>query len=213
MPSFEHLIPFFIATAIFAFVPGPAILYTAAQTLARGKRAGIMAALGIHFGCYVHVIAAALGLSAIFIHVPVAYIVVKIVGAVYLVWLGISLIRQKVASEMPVGAGASGAPKTARRAFIESMWVEILNPKVAIFFIAFLPQFVDAAAGLPVWAQFLVLGAFVNISFSTADVVVIMAADKVARKMKSSGAGPKIVQALSGVTLIGLGARLALSDK
>lgn len=213
MPSFEHLIPFFIATAIFAFVPGPAILYTAAQTLARGRRAGFMAALGIHLGCYVHVFAAALGLSAIFVHVPLAYTVVKIVGAVYLVWLGISLIRQKLSGAVAEEGVSTNMPKSARRAFIESMWVEILNPKVAIFFIAFLPQFVDAGAGLPVWAQFLLLGAFVNISFSTADVMVILAADKVARKMKSSGAGAKLVQVLSGATLIGLGARLALSEK
>lgn len=209
MPTIEHLIPFFIATAIFAFVPGPAILYTAAQTVARGRRAGFMAALGIHFGCYVHVIAAAMGLSAIFTHVPVAYMVVKFAGAAYLLWLGVKLIRQKIeADELP-----SVSAKSARRAFFESMWVEILNPKVAIFFIAFLPQFVDAGAGLPIWAQFLILGAFVNLSFSTADVVVVLCADKVARMVKSSRRGAGFVNWLSGLTLMGLGARLALTDK
>jgi threonine/homoserine/homoserine lactone efflux protein len=209
MPTIEHLIPFFIATAIFAFVPGPAILYTAAQTIARGRRAGFMAALGIHFGCYVHVIAAAMGLSAIFTHVPLAYMVVKFAGAAYLLWLGVKLIRQKIeADELP-----SVSVKSARRAFFESMWVEILNPKVAIFFIAFLPQFVDAGAGLPIWAQFLILGAFVNLSFSTADVVVVLCADKVARMVKSSRRGTGFVNWLSGLTLMGLGARLALTDK
>ncbi|WP_262691966.1 LysE family translocator [Kordiimonas aestuarii] len=209
MSSFEQLIPFFIATAIFAFVPGPAILYTAAQTLARGRKAGFMAALGIHLGCYVHVIAAALGLSVIFTHVPFAYTVVKVGGAIYLIWLGIGLIRQQQkAGDLPAVGG-----KSARRAFFESMWVEILNPKVAIFFIAFLPQFIDPTASLPMWAQFLILGAFVNLSFSSADVIVILAADKVARRVKASCMGSRWVGWLSGMTLIGLGARLALSEK
>lgn len=209
MPTLEHLIPFFIATAIFAFVPGPAILYTAAQTIARGRRAGFMAAFGIHIGCYVHVIAAAAGLSAIFTHVPLAYMAVKMVGAAYLVWLGIKLVRQKIdADDLPVVS-----KKSARRAFFESMWVEVLNPKVALFFIAFLPQFVDAGAGLPIWAQFLVLGAIVNLSFSSADVIVVLTADRVSRMVKSSRAGASVVNWLSGLTLMGLGARLALTDK
>ena len=209
MPAFEHLIPFFIATAIFAFVPGPAILYTEAQTVARGRRAGFMAALGIHLGCYVHVFAAALGLSAIFTHVPVAYMVVKFAGAAYLVWLGLRLLRQRAAAEdLP-----AVAIKSARRAFFESMWVEILNPKVAIFFIAFLPQFVDAGAGLPIWAQFLVLGTIVNLSFSSADIIVVLMADRVARRVKSSRMGAGLVNWLSGLTLMSLGARLALTDK
>jgi threonine/homoserine/homoserine lactone efflux protein len=209
VPTLEHLIPFFIATAIFAFVPGPAILYTAAQTIARGRRAGFMAAFGIHIGCYVHVIAAAAGLSAIFTHVPLAYMAVKMVGAAYLVWLGIKLVRQKIdADDLPVVS-----KKSARRAFFESMWVEVLNPKVALFFIAFLPQFVDAGAGLPIWAQFLVLGAIVNLSFSSADVIVVLTADRVSRMVKSSRAGASVVNWLSGLTLMGLGARLALTDK
>lgn len=213
MPGFDSLIPFFIATAIFAFMPGPAILYTAAQTIARGRRAGFMAALGIHLGCYVHVIAAALGLSAIFTHVPLAYMIVKFVGAAYLVWLGIKMIRQKLAPEdMAHDTEMIGKTKSARRAFFESMTVEVLNPKVAIFFIAFLPQFVDAGGSWPVWAQFMALGAFVNICFSSADVMVIFAADRVAKGIKGMGRKLDLPAKLAGLTLIGLGARLALVD-
>lgn len=211
MPGFDSLIPFFIATAIFAFMPGPAILYTAAQTVARGRKAGFMAALGIHLGCYVHVIAAALGLSAIFTHVPLAYMAVKFLGAAYLIWLGIKMIRARFeATGGDLHDGESFAGKSARRAFIESITVEVLNPKVAIFFIAFLPQFVDPSAALPVWTQFILLGAFVNICFSSADVLVIFAAERVSRGLKGIGQRMQLPNRLAGLTLIGLGVRLAL---
>ncbi|WP_286830287.1 MULTISPECIES: LysE family translocator [Kordiimonas] len=213
MPGFDSLIPFFIATAIFAFMPGPAILYTAAQTVARGRKAGFMAALGIHLGCYIHVIAAALGLSAIFTHVPLAYTAVKLAGAAYLVWLGVKMVRQKLApADTAHDQEMIGQTKSAQRAFFESMTVEILNPKVAIFFIAFLPQFVDAHGAWPVWAQFMALGAFVNICFSSADVMVIFAADRVAKGMKGIGRKLDLPNKVAGLALIGLGARLALAD-
>lgn len=213
MPGLESLIPFLIATVIFAFMPGPAILYTAAQTMARGRRAGFMAALGIHLGCYVHVVASAFGLSAVFVHVPAAYLAVKLVGAAYLVWLGVGMIRQKLTGDLDTeDQKALRQAKSPRRAFFESMTVEILNPKVAIFFIAFLPQFVDPAAGLPMWAQFMLLGAFVNLCFSSVDVMVIFAADKVSSSMKTVGNRFALPQKLAGLTMIGLGARLALVD-
>ncbi len=158
MPSFELMLSFAVATVLFAYFPGPALLYTAAQTLARGRRAGYMAALGIHVGGYVHVGAATLGLSAVFRHVPEAYLAVKLAGAAYLVYLGlVMLLRKPDERTLPRFAAKSG-----RRAFAESIAVEILNPKVALFFLAFLPQFVDPAAALPVWAQFLILGMIVN---------------------------------------------------
>src|SRR6476660_4874777 len=141
MPSFDILLAFAAATLAFAAFPGPAMLYTAAQTLARGRKSGFLAALGVHCGCYVHVIAATLGLSAIFRHVPELYLALKLVGAAYLVWLGIGMLRNR-------GDGGEPQPaawKSPGRAFVESMLVEILNPKAAIFFVAFLPQFVDPA--------------------------------------------------------------------
>ncbi len=205
MPSYELLLAFAAATAVFAYFPGPALLYTAAQTLARGRRAGFMAALGIHVGCYAHVFAAAFGLSAVFRHVPELYAVVKIAGAVYLVWLGIDMIRSRTAVAEP----GTVAPKSARRAFVESIVVELLNPKVAIFFIAFLPQFVDPNASFPVWLQFLILGTLVNFAFSSADVVTVLAASSMMRKLRQDGIGRKIFKYGGGSMLIGLGARLA----
>lgn len=169
MPSTELLIAFFATTAIFAYIPGPAMLYAAAQTMARGRWSGLTAALGIHLGGYVHVIAAAAGLSVLFHAVPPLYMAVKLIGALYLIWLGVSLFRARA-------QGDAALPlierKSARRAFFESVTVEVLNPKTAIFFMAFLPQFIDASAAFPVWLQFVVLGTIVNLMFSSADIML-----------------------------------------
>ncbi len=207
MPSTELLITFFITTALFAYIPGPAMLYAAAQTLARGRRAGFMATLGIHLGCYVHVVAAAAGLSIIFHAVPVLYMAVKLVGAAYLVWLGISLFRAKSQGD---AALAAIDPKSGRRAFLESISIEVLNPKTAIFFLAFLPQFIDPAAGFPVWLQFVVLGTIVNVIFSSADIVCVMLAGAIVSRLRRSGSAQRLVQRAGGAMLVGLGAHLAL---
>lgn len=202
MASTEVLIAFAVATALFAYFPGPALLYTAAQTLARGRRAGLMAALGIHVGCYAHVIAATLGLSAVFRYVPEAYMALKIAGALYLVWLGVQMLRGG-SDEAP-----KMVPKSERRAFAESIVVELLNPKVAIFFIAFLPQFVDPAGSLPVWLQSLILGVIVNVAFSSADVVTAFTASAVMRRLKKSNTMSRAARWIGGGLLIGLGVKL-----
>ena len=141
MPSTAILITFLATTAIFAFIPGPAMLYVAAQTIARGRWSGLMASLGVHLGCYVHVVAAAAGLSVLFHAVPVLYLAVKLAGAAYLVWLGIAMFRTRAQGDV---AASGVASRSGRRAFVESVTVEVLNPKTALFFLAFLPQFVDA---------------------------------------------------------------------
>jgi threonine/homoserine/homoserine lactone efflux protein len=207
MPGIDLLITFFITTALFAFLPGPAMLYVAARTMAGGRRAGLMAVIGIHIGSYAHIIAAAAGLSALFHAVPVAYALVKLAGAIYLIWLGISLFRSKSngASDMP-----QAVQKSARKAFMESIVVEVLNPKTALFFVAFLPQFVDSTAGLPVWAQFTILGTVVSIMFTLADLVSVLLAGLVVERLKRSSAAQKLVQRAGGALLVGLGAHLAL---
>jgi hypothetical protein len=129
MPSTELLLAFFTAAAIFAFIPGPGILYAAAQAMAGGRSVGLMGIFGLALGGYMHVIAAAAGLSFVFHAVPPVYTAVKLFGAAYLVWLGIARIRTKA-------AGTEGTPvvarKTGKRAFVEGVTVEMLNPKTAI---------------------------------------------------------------------------------
>ena len=207
MPSLELMLSFAVATLLFAYFPGPALLYTAAQTLARGRRAGYMAALGIHVGGYLHVGAATLGLSAVFQHVPEAYLALKLAGAAYLIYLGLGMLLRKPEQK----ALPSFAAKSARRAFAESIVVEILNPKVALFFLAFLPQFVDPAAALPIWGQFLVLGVIVNLTFSSADLVCVALASAVVARARRTGIAQRLFRWAAGSVLVGLGTRLALA--
>ncbi|MEQ8667081.1 MAG: LysE family translocator [Rhodospirillales bacterium] len=209
MPSPEMFIAFLAATAVFAYIPGPALLYTAAQTIARGRRAGYMAAAGIHLGCYPHVFAAAAGLSVLFAAVPVLYTVIKIAGAGYLVWLGVAMFR----GEASPGDLATPLPKSAGRAFAESFLVELLNPKTALFFVAFLPQFVDPAGAWPVWVQFLALGTIVNLMFSSADVAVVAFAGPLIERLRRSAAASQVARRIGGGILIVLGVRLALDQR
>ncbi|MCM2477788.1 LysE family translocator [Rhizobium sp. CG5] len=207
MPSTDILLAFFVTTAVFAFIPGPAMLYVAARTLAADRRAGLMATLGIHLGCYAHVIAAAAGLSILFHLVPMLYLAVKLAGAAYLIFLGIRMFRsrgQQEPEQVPVLS-----PKSASRAFLESIAVEVLNPKTAIFFLAFLPQFVDAGAAFPVWLQFLILGTTVNLMFSFADVVCVLAANLITSRLSRISSLQRNLQRAGGAILVGLGLHVA----
>ena len=206
MPNTELLISFFLASAIFAYVPGPAMLYATAQTIGGGKRAGWMAALGIHIGGYVHVIAAAFGLAILFKAVPTVYLLLKFVGAAYLIWLGISLFR----SGLPQGSVERPvAQKSPLKAFVESAMVEIFNPKTALFFLAFLPQFTDISASLPIWAQLVILGTIVNIMFSSADVVCVLLSTQMVKLLNRSKMANQWAQRIGGGLLVGLGINLA----
>lgn len=210
MPSIELLTAFFVATSIFAYMPGPGLFYAAAQTMAGGRRAGWFAALGMQAGGYVHVLAATLGLTVLFTAVPVLYFALKIAGAVYLIWLGIKLLIGHRGIENPAYAVEV---KTPKQAFWESVTVELLNPKTAIFFIAFLPQFTDPAAAFPIWFQLLLLGSFANLFFFSADVIFVAIADRIIVVFKESTGAGRIVKRFSGCVLIGLGLNVAFAEK
>lgn len=208
MPSVDLLAAFIVATAVFAYMPGPAMLYAAAQTMARGRRAGWLAALGIHIGGYAHVIAASLGLAVLFTAVPTLYLVLKFAGAAYLIWLGVRLFLSK---GTPEHTALQIEEKSPRRAFWESITVEVLNPKTAIFYVAFLPQFTDPAASLPIWVQLFILGTWVNIMFSSADVACVLLADRITTAFRRSKSASRLAQRLGGSILVGLGLNVALS--
>ena len=208
MPSFELLLAFAVAMAVFAYMPGPAMLYTAAQTMARGRKAGWLAALGIHIGGYAHVAAAALGLAILFEAVPILYTVLKFAGAAYLVSIGVKLFfsRERIqTSVLEVDA------KSPKRAFWESVTVEVLNPKTAIFYVAFLPQFTDLGAAFPIWLQLFILGTIVNFMFSSADVIAVVLADKVTSTLRRSASAAKIARRIGASILVGLGVNVAVS--
>ena len=207
MPPFELLLTFFVTTALFAFMPGPAVIYTLARTIASGQKAGLMAVLGIHLGCYVHIFAAAAGLSVLFHAVPALYLAVKLAGAAYLIWLGIGLIRSRPDQSDLVFTTLS-QPKG--NALGQSAVVEILNPKTALFFVAFLPQFVDASASFPVWLQLTILGFFVNLMFSFADLIYMAFAGVFIERLKKSNRAQRLAQKIGGTFLVGLGIHVAL---
>ena len=200
----------FAVTILFAYMPGPALLYAAAQTVARGRKAGLMAAFGLHIGGYFHVAAAAAGLSALFHAVPSMYLFVKLVGAGYLVLLGTKMLWRAFAVKNEVLNPIPPVQKSGRCAFIESTTVEVLNPKTAFFFIAFLLQFVDPSAAFPVWLQFLILGTIVNVILASADLVCIYFAGIIVDKLRQSNRIARTMEGLGGGILVGLGAKLAL---
>ena len=191
MPLPEPWIPFVVATVAFAFMPGPAILYMTAQTVAHGRHAGLLAALGIHLGCYFHIAAATIGLASLIDNAPTVYAAVRFAGAAYLGW------NQAADKNEP------HQPNTLR----DSIVVEVLNPKTALFFLTFLPQFVDTGAAVPLWLQFLVLGVVVNLVFSAADVAAVGLASVTLGRL-SSGASSWVVPKACGSILIGLGIAL-----
>lgn len=205
MPNLDTLIAFFVATSVFAYMPGPSTLYATAQTLALGKRGGLFAALGIHVGGYVHVLAAALGLAALFEVIPILYTAMKLAGAAYLVWLGAKFILNR----QPLFVESEQASQTIT--FWQSATVEVLNPKTALFYVAFLPQFTDLTATSPLWVQLLLLGTIVNIMFSSADLICVLLAEKLSAMFKTSESFGAIANRVGGGILIALGVNLATS--
>lgn len=209
MPSTDVLLPFLIATRVFAWLPGPAMLYTVAQTVAHGRNAGWMTALGIHLGGYVHVVAAVLGLSVVLTVVPVLFTAVKIVGACYLIWLGVVMYRD--AGELTPAAKLREQGGKSTSKFWQSVVVEVLNPKTAIFYLAFLPQFTDPTTELALWIQLLVLGTFVNFMFSSADVVCVVLSARIVKFMSKSARSNLVARRIGAGILVGLGIHLAFS--
>ena len=135
MPEPSTLAVFVVAAVALLVTPGPAVLYIVARSVEQGRWAGLVSALGVHVGTLVHVAAAALGLSALLVSSALAFDIVKYLGAIYLVYLG---IRRLLASDARAEAGAA-APRSLRRLFAQGIVVNVLNPKTALFFLAFLP--------------------------------------------------------------------------
>lgn len=208
MPPADLLIPFFIASAIFACVPGPGMFYAAAQTLALGRRAGWYSALGFHLAGFGHIAAAAFGVSVLLQIVPGLFTAMKLVGAAYLIWLGIKYLRNPAPVVATIGSAAN---LTAGRALRDSIVVEALNPKSVLFYFAFLPQFTDPSAEFAIWAQIIVLGAIVNAMFTVTDAILIEISHSVMRQLKSSEVVVRGFQRIGGGVLVALGLNLAVA--
>jgi threonine/homoserine/homoserine lactone efflux protein len=208
VPPPAQLAVFAGAVFVLNATPGVDFLLTVSRTLQAGARAGVAAALGISTGCVVHALAAAFGLAALLALHPAAFLAIQWAGAGYLVWLGLGMLRQ--AWRGPAGAGASGGAAVAARggwAEFRTGWLtNVLNPKVALFFLAFLPQFVPAASPSRT-ASFLLLGAW----FIVQGTLFLLALVLLASRLQRLGSGARlgrVLNAVGGLLFVGLALRI-----
>jgi threonine/homoserine/homoserine lactone efflux protein len=197
MPETTTLLLFAAAAAALIAIPGPNAIYIAARSLSQGRTAGLASALGVETGTLIHVAAAAAGLSALVASSAAAFDTIRYLGAAYLVFLGLRALRSRGAH----AAAVEAEPQPLRRAFAEGVLVNVLNPKVALFFLAFLPQFTDPDRG-PVATQTLVLGAVMFAIALAADLLYALAADAVGTRLRRrAGAARRQAQVTGGIYL------------
>lgn len=200
-------IAFLVAAVVLAITPGPGIAYVVARTVAGGRFEGLASCIGTGIGGLLHVLAAALGLSLLVAESAMAFGMLKYLGAAYLVYLGVRMLRRKDATFVLPGVAAQGAARALR----EGILVEALNVKTALFFLAFLPQFV--APALPLAPQLVVLGSICVVLNTLVDVAAVFAAQRLLSSGPARAARARLLTCASGVTMLGLGAFLALARR
>jgi Putative threonine efflux protein len=206
MPDIATLAVFAVATLAVLAVPGPAVIYIVTRSVAQGRSAGLLSVAGIHAGSVVHVIAAAVGVSALLAASATAFTIVKYLGAAYLIWLGV----RKLLSRPADPEDGPAPPASRRRVFAEGFVVNVLNPKTAIFFLAFLPQFVDPARGA-VAGQIVVLGlCWVLLGMASDGTYALIAAAIADRMRRRTRRAARRLDVASGLVYIGLGALVAV---
>lgn len=207
-----RLLLFLGAAVLLAVAPGPGMLYVLARCLAGGKREGVLSALGTFLGGMVHVFAAALGVSVILARSALAFSAVKYVGAAYLCFLG---VRMMLDARKMEAFSAEDPPAASRVASRNPLWqgvaTEVLNPKTALFFLSFIPQFVNRSAG-HVFLQFVILGTVSVVLNTSADLIVILLAGPLGKKIRSSAVFRRRQRTVTGAIMIGLGTYLATSE-
>lgn len=208
MPGSESLLGFIAAALVVLLLPGPAVLYVIARSLSQGKRAGLVSVLGLSAGALVHVAAATLGLSAILLASATAFSVVKMLGAAYLIYLGVRALLSRQSSDE---AGAS-TPRPLRRLFADGVVISVLNPKIALFFLAFLPQFVEPSRG-PVAQQVLLLGLLYIALAIVTDGAYAFLAGSARRWLGGRVSRGRVPRYASGFVYIGLGVSTAFADQ
>jgi threonine/homoserine/homoserine lactone efflux protein len=207
-----RIVLFLTAAVLLAIAPGPGMLYVLARSLAGGKREGVLSAFGTFLGGMVHVLAAALGVSVILARSAIAFSIVKYAGAAYLCFLGVRMLldaRRNNGSQLQSLSEQSSV--VARNPLWQGIATEVLNPKTALFFLSFIPQFVSRANG-NVFFQFVLLGTISVCLNTSSDLVVILLAGPLGNKIRSSARFRRRQRSLTGAVMIGLGAYLAVSD-
>ncbi|HWG32561.1 MAG TPA: LysE family translocator [Gemmatimonadaceae bacterium] len=207
IPPLHSLLLFMAAGLALNVTPGPDMLYVAARSTSEGRAAGIVSSLGIATGTLFHITAVALGLAALLAAVPIAYTAVRIGGAIYLMYLGVRAFAKHAPAATRQVARASLAT-----IFRQGAITNILNPKVALFFLAFLPQFVDPARGSAA-AQIVVLGLIFDTSGTAVNAIVALGASHAAERVRANSRSADILRKITGVIFIGLGLRIALASR
>jgi threonine/homoserine/homoserine lactone efflux protein len=204
MPDIAKLAVFCVATMGLLIVPGPAVLYIVTRSVAQGRSAGFVSVLGVHTGSLVHIAAAALGISALIAASATAFTIVKYVGVAYLLWLGARKLMRRGGDDEEV---VELVVQSRRRLFWEGFVVNVLNPKTALFFLAFLPLFTNPAAG-PVGPQILVLGALWLVLGMISDGAYALLSSALAGRLRRSGRVRRRLDIGSGLVYLGLAAWL-----
>jgi|SRR5271168_267279 len=206
IPGHSSLMFFVSAALVLLAIPGPAVFYIVGRTIGQGRSAGLVSALGIAVGTFIHVAAAAVGLSALLISSALAFSAVKYLGAAYLIYLGI----QKLRAQDSFQPSQEASPSKLSRVFAQGIIVNVLNPKTALFFFAFLPQFADPARG-NVAQQILFLGTLFALMGVTSDSLWALSAGTVAHWFRGNPRAMRTQRYISGGMLISLGIAAALS--
>lgn len=206
MPSGTSLVAFSVAALVLLLLPGPGVLYIVTRSLSQGRRAGLVSAMGLSTGAMVHVVAAVAGLSAILMTSATAFSVVKFIGAAYLIYLGVAAFRGGDQ------AAPEGTPeyRSLRKLFTDGVLVSVFNPKIAIFFLAFLPQFTDPERG-PIWLQITILGTLYSVLALFTDGSYAMLAGSARRWLSRGSPDRRWPRYLSGSIYIGLGVSTAFA--
>lgn len=212
MPDPQHLLLFIAAGWLLNLTPGPDVLYIVSNSLRSGARAGLAAGLGITAGCFVHVFAAALGVSALLAASAAAFTVLKYLGAAYLLWLGLRILFANAPRGSPSGraAAASGPQHELKPVFVGGFLTNMLNPKVAIFFLAFVPQFIAPETDNKILA-FILLGVIFNLNSMPVNAAWALGAAWTARR-PALQSGLQWLDRAAACMFISFGLKLALSD-
>jgi RhtB (resistance to homoserine/threonine) family protein len=204
----EHLTLFLLSGILLNITPGQDTLYIIGRAIAQGRRAGLLSVLGISTGLIVHTFAAAFGLSAILATSASAFMAIKLIGAAYLVYLGVRMWFDRPASHQDSAALTPESPWAVYRA---GVLTNVLNPKVALFFLAFLPQFIDPAADSKITA-FLFLGAVFTATGTMWCVILALAASAIRRRLQTSSGISGLIRRVTGAVFVGLGVKLAVTE-
>ncbi|MDB5894788.1 MAG: lysine transporter LysE [Rhodoferax sp.] len=213
MPDLHHLLLFIAAGLLLNLTPGPDVLYIVSHALRSGVRSGIVAGLGITAGCFVHIFAAAVGVSALMAASTTAFTALKWAGAAYLLWIGARMLLARSSPADPAAPSSTTALAHAplRKVFLGGFWTNALNPKVALFFLAFVPQFIaPGTANTPL--AFLLLGSLFNFNAIFVNIGWAVLAAWMARRMGAVQRAMHWLDRFAGAMFVAFGIKLALTD-